>query len=140
MPSAAREAGRERVANTTNFGVITCCGGPQVKLADDFLGEALVPALNRLGISPVGVFDVEIGPESPALYVLIPSASLETLLTVESRLNRDADYLKAGAAFLNAPAQQPAYVRMESSLMVAFEGKPRLDGPASDGRAPLADV
>ena len=78
--------------------------GPQVKLAGDFLGEALAPALNRLGISPVGVFDVEIGPESPGLFVLMPSASLETLLTAEFRLNRDAEYLKAGAAFLNAPA------------------------------------
>ena len=103
--------------------------GPQVKLAEDFFREALLPALNRLGISPVGVFDVEIGPESPALYVLIPSTALENLLGVESRLNRDADYLKAGAAFLNAPAQQPAYVRMESSLMVAFEGMPRLRVP-----------
>ena len=103
--------------------------GPQVKLAHDFFREALVPALNRLGISPVGVFSVEIGPESPSLYVLMPSASLESLVTVEFRLNRDADYLKAGAPFLNAPAQQPAYVRMESSLMVAFEGMPRLRVP-----------
>ena len=103
--------------------------GPQVKLAEGFFREALGPALNRMGISPVGVFEVEIGPESPALYVLIPSASLETLLSVESRLNRDADYLKAGAGFLNAPAQQPAFVRMENSLMVAFEGMPRLRVP-----------
>ncbi|MGO8734928.1 MAG: NIPSNAP family protein [Terriglobia bacterium] len=100
--------------------------GPQVKLVHDFFREALVPALNRLGISPVGVFEVEIGPESPGVYVLIPSVSLEILLSLESRLYRDADYLKAGAAFLNAPAEQPAYVRMESSLMVAFEGMPRL--------------
>jgi hypothetical protein len=103
--------------------------GSQVKLAADFFREALVPALNRLGISPVGVFNVEIGPESPSLYVLMPSASLETLVTIEFRLNRDVDYLKAGTAFLNAPAQQPAYVRMESSLMVAFEGMPRLRVP-----------
>ena len=82
--------------------------GHQVELAHNFFREALGPALNRLGISPVGVFNVEIGPDSPSFYVLIPSASPETLLTVESRLNRDADYLKAGAAFLNAPAQQPA--------------------------------
>jgi hypothetical protein len=103
--------------------------GPQVKLTGDFLGEALVPALNRLGISPVGIFDVEIGPESPGLFVLIPSASLETLLTAEFRLNQDAEYLRAGAPFLNAPASQPAFVRMESTLMVAFEGKPRLVVP-----------
>ena len=103
--------------------------GPQVELAAGFFREALVPALNRLGISPVGVFNVEVGPENPSLYVLMPSASLETLVNIEFRLYRDADYVKAGAAFLNAPAQQPAYVRMESSLMVAFEGMPRLRVP-----------
>jgi hypothetical protein len=103
--------------------------GPQVKLAHDYFREALVPALNRLQIGPVGVFNLEIGPGSPSFYVLLASPSLETLLTVEFHLNRDADYLKVGAAFLNAPAQQPAYTRRESSLMVAFEGKPRLMVP-----------
>ena len=103
--------------------------GPQVKLADDFFREALVPALNRLGISSVGVFNIEIGPGSPAVYVLIPSASLETLVNVEFRLNHDADYQAAGTAFLNAPATQPPFVRVESSLMVAFEGRPRVKVP-----------
>jgi hypothetical protein len=103
--------------------------GPQTKLAHDFFGEGMVPGLNRLGISPVGVFTAEIGPVSPALYVLMPSASIETLVNVDFRLNQDADYIKAGTAFLNAPAQQPAYVRMESSLMVAFEGMPKLMVP-----------
>ena len=107
--------------------------GPQVKLADDFFREALVPALNRLGITSVGVFNIEIGPGSPSSYVLIPSPSLETLVNVEFRLNRDPDYIKAGTAFLNAPATQPPFVRMESSLMVAFEGKPRLKVPPGAG-------
>jgi len=103
--------------------------GPQKKLCEDFFRDALVPALNRLGISSVGVFNIEIGPGSPSSYVLIPSSSPETLLNVESRLNRDADYVAAGTAFLNAPATQPPFVRMESSLMVAFEGMPRLKVP-----------
>jgi hypothetical protein len=59
----------------------------------------------------------------------MPSASLETLVTAEFRLEQDAEYLKAGAPFLNAPAKQPAYVRMESSLMLAFEGMPKLTVP-----------
>jgi len=105
--------------------------GPQRKLCDDFFREALVPALNRLGITPVGVFDVTIGPETPSIYVLMPSASLETLVTVETRLAQDADYLKAGAAFLNAPATEPAFVRMESSLLQAFEKIPRITLPAA---------
>ena len=103
--------------------------GTQVKLADDFFRQALVPALNRLGVNPVGVFNIEIGPGSPAVYVLMPSTSLETLVTAEFRLNNDADYVAAGKAFLNAPAAQPPFVRIESSLLVAFEGKPRLKAP-----------
>ncbi|HTT63439.1 MAG TPA: NIPSNAP family protein [Bryobacteraceae bacterium] len=105
--------------------------GPQRKLADDYFAQALIPALNRLGISPVGVFDVDIGGESPSLYALLPAPSVETLVTAEFRLDQDAEYLKAGAAFLNAPAAEPAYARRESSLMLAFEGMPRLTVPTA---------
>ena len=103
--------------------------GPQRKLADDFFQNALIPGLNRLGIKPVGVFSVDIGPESPSFYVLMPSVSIETLAMADFRLDHDTEYTKAGADFLSAPAKQPAYVRMESSLMLAFEGKPRLVVP-----------
>ena len=105
--------------------------GPQEKLTDDFLKNALIPSLNRLGIKPVGVFNAAIGPQSPTFCVLIPSASLETLANVDFRLERDADYLKVGAPFLNAPATAPAYVRMESSLLKAFAGFPKLVLPAA---------
>jgi hypothetical protein len=105
--------------------------GPQKKLCDDFLRDALVPALNRLGISPVGVFTLTIGPETPSYYVLMPSFSLETLALVEFRLAQDAEYLKAGAAFLTAPAKEPSFVRIESSLMQAFENMPKLTLPAA---------
>jgi len=108
--------------------------GPQHKLTESFLAEALVPGLNRLGISPVGVFSVSIGPESPAYYVLIPGTSAESLATVDFRLEQDAEYMKSGEAFLKAPDKQPAYVRVESSLMLAFEGWPKLTVPAATAR------
>jgi hypothetical protein len=107
----------------------TLSNGPQRKLCHEFFGGALVPALNRLGITPVGVFDVAIGPLTPSIYVLLPSASAETLITLEARLAQDAEYLKAGAAFLNAPATQPAFGRMESSLFQAFEKIPGITLP-----------
>ncbi|MGH9741294.1 MAG: NIPSNAP family protein [Candidatus Acidiferrum sp.] len=100
--------------------------GRQQKLTDAFLREALVPALNRLGISPVGVFNVEIGEGAPRFHVLLPAPSADILATAEARLGQDAEYLKVGAPFLNAPADQPAMVRIESALMVAFEGWPKL--------------
>ena len=73
-----------------------------------------------------------------------PSASIETLVTLEARLARDAEYMKTGAAFLNAPAVQPAYNRIESQLMIAFEKIPGItlppatatNGPGSSSFAP----
>src|SRR5256884_6072202 len=79
--------------------------GRQQKLTDAFLKEAFVPALNRLGIASVGVFNVTIGPVTPTFYVLIAAASVETLATVEARLGQDAEYLKAGAPFLTSAAE-----------------------------------
>jgi len=112
-------------------------GGPQRKLCDDFFRDALLPALGRLKIGPVGVFDLTFGPETPSIYVLMPSLSAETLATVETHLAQDADYMKAGAAFLNAPAKEPAFDRIESSLLQAFEKWPRIVLPAATAaRAP----
>src|SRR5580692_5522695 len=100
--------------------------GPPRKLRDDFFRDALIPAMNRLSISPVGVFDLSIGPDTPSIYVLMPGLSGEMVATVETRLNQDADYTKAGAAFLTAPAKEPAFDRMESTFLQAFEKWPNL--------------
>jgi len=103
--------------------------GPQPKLTEGFLAEALVPGLNRIGISPVGVFSVSIGPQDPTFYVLIPSTSAETLVNADFRLEQDGEYMTAAAAFFKATDKQPAYARVESSLMLAFEGWPKLTLP-----------
>ncbi|HVJ09163.1 MAG TPA: NIPSNAP family protein [Acidisarcina sp.] len=103
--------------------------GPQTRLTESYLADALLPALNRLGIAPVGAFRLDIGPETPTLYLLLPCTALETLVTAELRLGRDEQFLKAAEPFWNAPATAPAYVRVESSLLIAFEGWPKLVAP-----------
>ena len=105
--------------------------GPQTKLTESYLSNALIPALNRLGMSPIGVFNVSIGPETPTIYVLIPSSSVEALVTADLRLAQDQQFLQAAAPFWNAPAAAPPYVRIESSLLIAFEGWPKLTLPAA---------
>jgi len=104
---------------------------PQRKLADAYFQNALIPGLNRLGIQNVGVFNVSIGAESPSMYVLIPSTSLDALVGAGARLAQDAEFTKAAADFLNAPEKSPAYVRVESSLLLAFSAAPRLTVPAA---------
>jgi len=104
------------------------------EVLDDFLQNAAIPAMNRIGIEPVGVFSVMYGPNSPTIYVLLPHKSLESFATATSLLTADAKYQRAGASFLSAPLSDPAYVRMESSLMVAFERMPELKVPTKKAR------
>jgi hypothetical protein len=105
--------------------------GPGTKLTDDYFSGALVPALNRMGIGPVGAFSVYFGPETPAYYLLMPSAKLEALVTAELGLVKDAVFMKAAAPFWDAPAGSPPYIRIESSLLRAFPGYPKVTPPAS---------
>jgi hypothetical protein len=105
--------------------------GPQPKRMHDFFREVALPAMTRNGLGPVGVFDVLAGPDSPTIYMLIPHRSIESFSTASARVNADAEYQKAGASFLGAPAADPAYLRIESSFMVAFDSMPKLEVPAA---------
>ncbi len=92
-----------------------------------FMRDAAIPAMNRIGISPVGVFDSpeELGP----IYVLLCHDSMASVATATQKLGADQEFVSKGAAFLEAPAASPAYARVESSLLVAFAGMPRLETP-----------
>jgi hypothetical protein len=103
--------------------------GPQQQTIGDFFRDAAIPALNRLGIKPVGVFNTTIGPGSPTLYVLAPHSTVESAVTIHDRVAADPEFLQAGAAFINATAAEPAYVRVESFLLAAFAGMPKLELP-----------
>lgn len=105
--------------------------GPQTGLTEHYLNDALVPALARKNMGPVGAFSLTIGPETPVYYVLIPSSSLEDLANLDLQLAQDSEFLKAADPFWAAPADKPAFIRVESSLLLAFEGWPRITPPPS---------
>ncbi len=98
------------------------------KAADEFFAKAAVPAWNRLGIGPVGVFQMLEG-ESQNLYVLLPHKSAGSIFSATDRLMADAQFLRDGAAFLDAPPDDPAYERIESTAMLAFDAVPKLELP-----------
>lgn len=87
--------------------------------------------MRRAGTGPIGVFNVMVGPDNPTMYVLIPHTSIEAFTGLSERLGNDEEYHKAGAEFINAPPTEPPYIRVESSLMVAFKTMPRLELPAA---------
>jgi hypothetical protein len=103
--------------------------GSQSKLIESYFSDALIPALQRMGMGPIGAFRLDIGPETPAYYLLIPGTPLEGLATLDLRLAEDVAFQSAAAPFWNATAAAPAFLRIESSLMSAFTGWPKLTLP-----------
>jgi len=98
--------------------------GPQTALTQSYFADALIPALTRLGFGPIGAFEALIGSQSPAYYLLIPAASIEAIAQLTLRLAADPAFLKAAA-----PASAPSFDRVESSLLSAFSGWPKLTPP-----------
>jgi hypothetical protein len=104
----------------------------QQQRVNDYWQNAAIPAYNRLGIQPVGVFTELHDSATNHIYVLIPCDSPEQFAAIPARLAADAGYQQAAAEFLNASKSNPAYVRFESSLLVAFEGMKRMVVPPAD--------
>ncbi len=103
----------------------------QQKLVSDYWQNAAVPAYNRMGIQPIGVFtELEDSPRNK-IYVLIPYDSLDVFASVPAKLAADTTYQAAAAEYLAATKADPAFERIESSLHVAFEGMKKLALPPS---------
>ena len=110
--------------------------GPQTALTQSYFADALIPALTRLGFGPIGAFEALIGSQSPAYYLLIPAASIEAIAQLTLRLAADPAFLKAADPFWNAPASAPSFDRVESSLLSAFSGWPKLTPPPATATKP----
>src|SRR5208282_5832842 len=111
--------------------VYTTKSEQQQKLVSDYWQKAGVPAYNRMGVQPVGVFtELEDSPTN-SVYVLIPFDSLETFAAVPSRLAADATYQAAAAEYLGLTKSGAAYDRIESSLNIAFDSMKKLAAPPS---------
>jgi len=103
--------------------------GRRDKRVEKYYEDAAIPALNRIGVRNVGVFNVMYGPNDPSLYVLIPHDSIDSVMTYRQKLSDDAAYAKAAKAYLESPISDPAYARVERGLMRAFAGMPRVEPP-----------
>ena len=96
------------------------------KLILDYLTAAEIPALNRIGIAPVGVFKT-LQSDTPDLYVLLIHNSLKSVLAASSLIDSDPQYRKDYEKILNAPISDPAYQRISTSLLLALEHIEQMD-------------
>jgi hypothetical protein len=114
--------------------VYTLKNETQQKLVEAFFQQAAIPAFNRLGSKNIGVFTEQKPEGQTKLYVVIPFNSVKDFVNVTDKLATDNAYQQAGAAYLNAPATAPAYDRIQSSLMRAFTGMPKMQVPENKPR------
>jgi len=112
--------------------VYTTQSEAQRQRVNDYWQNAAVPAYNRMGIQPVGVFTEMQDSATNKIYVLIPCDSAESFVAIPAKLAADADYQKAAAEYLAAPKSNPAYERFESSLLVAFDGMKHISATTAD--------
>ena len=101
---------------------------------DNYLKNALIPALNKQGILNVGVMK-EMGHAEPAkLYVLIPYPSLESYAAINAKVQADEEFKKASAEYNALSPEKSPYTRINTSLLMAFDGIPTLIAPKQEPR------
>jgi hypothetical protein len=98
---------------------------------DGYLRDAYLPALHRAGIPTVGVFkpieaDTAFG---KLIYVFIPFNTIDQFAQLSDKLDKDQVYAQAGKEFLDAPYNNPPFLRYESILAKAFSHMPQFRVP-----------
>ncbi|MDP4129318.1 MAG: NIPSNAP family protein [Bacteroidota bacterium] len=106
----------------------------QIEATDQYLKNAYLPALHRLGIKHIGVFK-PIANDTASLkkiFVLVTYPSLENWRKTKLVLQQDKQYAEAARPFTDADTSMIPFVRMESTLLDAFPKHTKLTPPAMD--------
>lgn len=97
----------------------------QENTIDQYLQQALLPALHRSGIKTVGVFKPVSQQDSDRrIYVFTPFRSLDKLAGIDQQLQADAGYMDKGKDYTDADYQHAPYTRIETLILHAFPGMP----------------
>ena len=105
--------------------------GPMQQHMDKYVQNALIPAMARQKVGPIGVFSVLVGNGNPSLYVLIPHASFDSMMRANAALGTDPEYAAANN-LRTLPATDPGYADYERTLHQAVDFMPKLE-PAPGG-------
>ena len=105
----------------------------QRQRVNDYWQNAAIPAYNRMGIRPVGVFTEQEASATNKIYVLIPCDSLKVFGAIPGETRGGCEISDSRGRFFGMPTKtNAAYDRYESTLLVAFEGMKHLAVPPAD--------
>lgn len=98
---------------------------------DRYFELALIPALVRQGLGPIGAFAQASETEGGTIQVmlLVPGPDVESVTAAAAKLSSDDQYLRAARAYLDTPANEPLIKRIRSELLVSFDCWPKVVVP-----------
>lgn len=98
---------------------------------NSYLKNALLPALARQNVGPVGVFTNSENDKSNSqrIITVIPYGSADEMLRIKSKINADPKYQNDAKPYLDRGPDAAPYQRIESELLVAMDCMPQLKVP-----------
>ncbi len=129
IASRAAEPGLNQVLELRTYTLVDAAAEEKL---DAFLEKALIPAMQRQQIGPIGVFDQASAPEDGTIQVmlLLPGASVELITSATAKLSSDETYQAAAAEYMSTPAGEPLVKRIRSELLMSFNCWPKVTVPA----------
>ncbi len=100
----------------------------QVTATDNYLKDAFLPAMHRLGLKQIGVFK-PLSNDTAAvklIYVLVQYISLDVWKKTRLNIQSDPVYLQTAKSFVDADTSHLPFVRVESTLTEAFPDQVKL--------------
>jgi hypothetical protein len=95
---------------------------------DNYLKDAYLPAMHRMGVKEVGVFKPVAGDTlGKRVYVFTPFRTFSQMENADKKLAEDQQYLTDGKDFIDAAFNDPVFTRMETIVLTAF---PKMLAPA----------
>ncbi|MDR1385412.1 MAG: NIPSNAP family protein [Planctomycetaceae bacterium] len=120
--------------------VFTCANAEKKQKLIEIFDAALIPALNRQGIEPVGLFETnaELNDGDKTydqandlkIFLVTQFMTTDQLIQVTPKLLADEKYLKDAAPIFEAPMNDPVYDTSEASLLLGFDHFPRIEVPS----------
>jgi NIPSNAP len=106
--------------------------GTQVERTTAYLRDTYAPAAKRNGTGPVGFFGPVFGDRAPFILSLASYPSWSAIETGHAKFAADEEFQKGWDAY--NVIGDPAYDRMEVSMMYAFDKFPVMEIPPTEGR------
>jgi hypothetical protein len=107
--------------------------GKQVERTTDYLRRGWLPAAQRAGAGPIGLFNALIAPESPFVLAITSFPSLGAIADLGRKLATDKEFQ---TAFEEYNSGEPGYIRLESAVLGAFPSMPALAVPPTEANRP----